>query len=103
MDSGSRWANNHWAGRSTRVRSSGCGTTGSSSHWRGSRRAAFGRGASSTLEGKPMSITPERQQTLIGEYALKTGDTGSPEVQVAILSERIRNPTHHLSRHQKEF
>ena len=43
-----------------------------------------------------MSITPERKQVLIGEYGLKTGDTGSPEVQVAILSERIRNLTDHL-------
>ena len=43
-----------------------------------------------------MSITPERKQALIGEYAFKSGDTGSPEVQVAILSERIRNLTDHL-------
>ena len=50
-----------------------------------------------------MSITPERKQTLIGEYAVKQGDTGSPEVQVAILSERIRNLTDHLSTHAKDF
>jgi small subunit ribosomal protein S15 len=50
-----------------------------------------------------MSITPERKQALIGEYALKTGDTGSPEVQVAILSERIRNLTDHLGTHKKDF
>ena len=50
-----------------------------------------------------MSITPERKQALIGEYAQKTGDTGSPEVQVAILSERIRNLTDHLSTHKKDF
>ena len=50
-----------------------------------------------------MSITPERKQALIGEYALKTGDTGSPEVQVAILSERIRNLTDHLASHKKDF
>lgn len=50
-----------------------------------------------------MSITPERKQALIGEYALKAGDTGSPEVQVAILSERIRNLTEHLSSHRKDF
>jgi small subunit ribosomal protein S15 len=37
-----------------------------------------------------MSVTPERKQALIGEYAVKQDDTGSPEVQVAILSERIR-------------
>lgn len=50
-----------------------------------------------------MSITAERKQALIGEYAIKTGDTGSPEVQVAILSERIRNLTDHLSSHKKDF
>ena len=50
-----------------------------------------------------MSITPERKQTLIGEYATNTGDTGSPEVQVAILSERIRNLTDHLATHRKDF
>ena len=50
-----------------------------------------------------MSITPERKQALIGEYAVKAGDTGSPEVQVAILSERIRNLTDHLSTHRKDF
>jgi len=50
-----------------------------------------------------MSITAERKQTLIGEYAIKTGDTGSPEVQVAILSERIRNLTDHLATHKKDF
>ena len=50
-----------------------------------------------------MSIAPERKQALIEEYATKAGDTGSPEVQVAILSERIRNLTDHLSSHQKDF
>ena len=50
-----------------------------------------------------MSIAPERKQQLITEYATKTGDTGSPEVQVAILSERIRNLTDHLSSHSKDF
>ena len=50
-----------------------------------------------------MSITPERKQTLITEYATKTNDTGSPEVQVAILSERIRNLTDHLGTHKKDF
>ena len=49
-----------------------------------------------------MSITPERKQTLIGEYALKAGDTGSPEVQVAILSERINNLTEHFKTHVKD-
>jgi small subunit ribosomal protein S15 len=50
-----------------------------------------------------MSITAERKQELIKEYATQTGDTGSPEVQVAILSERIRNLTEHLGTHAKDF
>ncbi|MDG2034410.1 MAG: 30S ribosomal protein S15 [Rhodospirillales bacterium] len=50
-----------------------------------------------------MSITAERKQELIGEYAMKKGDTGSPEVQVAILSERITNLTDHLKIHKKDF
>ena len=50
-----------------------------------------------------MSITAERKQELIGEYATKKGDTGSPEVQVAILSERIANLTDHLKTHKKDF
>jgi len=50
-----------------------------------------------------MSITPERTQELVKEYATKEGDTGSPEVQIAILSERIRNLTEHLKSHKKDF
>ena len=50
-----------------------------------------------------MSITAVRKQELITEYARKSGDTGSPEVQVAILSERIRNLTDHLATHKKDF
>ena len=50
-----------------------------------------------------MSITAERRTTLIGEYATKQGDTGSPEVQVALLSERISNLTEHLKTHAKDF
>ncbi len=49
-----------------------------------------------------MSITPERKEALIKEYATKDGDTGSPEVQVAILSERIKNLTEHLKSHNKD-
>jgi small subunit ribosomal protein S15 len=49
-----------------------------------------------------MSITAERKQQLIEEFATKAGDTGSPEVQVAILSERIRNLTEHLGEHKKD-
>ncbi|MEE4350500.1 MAG: 30S ribosomal protein S15 [Pacificimonas sp.] len=43
-----------------------------------------------------MSITPERKEALIKEHARHEGDTGSPEVQVAILSERITNLTGHF-------
>ena len=50
-----------------------------------------------------MSITTERRTALISEYATKPGDTGSPEVQVAILSERILNLTEHLKTHAKDF
>ena len=50
-----------------------------------------------------MSITAERKNALIKEFATKDGDTGSPEVQVAILSERIKNLTEHLSGHTKDF
>ena len=49
-----------------------------------------------------MSITPERKSALISEYATKEGDTGSPEVQVAILSERIANLTEHFKGHKKD-
>jgi len=50
-----------------------------------------------------MSITGPRKQEVIQEYARTSGDTGSPEVQVAILSERIRNLTDHLATHKKDF
>jgi len=50
-----------------------------------------------------MSITTERKQTLIREYATVANDTGSPEVQVAILSERIRNLTDHMGTHKKDL
>lgn len=50
-----------------------------------------------------MSITPERKQELIVEFATKEGDTGSPEVQVSILTERILNLTEHLKIHKKDF
>ncbi len=47
-----------------------------------------------------MSITAERKQALITEYATKQGDTGSPEVQVAILTERITNLSEHMQAHK---
>ena len=49
-----------------------------------------------------MSITPERKAELIQEYAIKPNDTGSPEVQIAILSERIANLTEHFKDHSKD-
>ena len=49
-----------------------------------------------------MSITAERKQALIKEHAQKKGDTGSPEVQVAILTERIQNLTEHFKAHAKD-
>ena len=49
-----------------------------------------------------MSITPERKAALMAEYAIKPGDTGSPEVQVAILSERIKNLTEHFQTNKKD-
>lgn len=49
-----------------------------------------------------MSISAERKQALIQEYAIQPSDTGSPEVQVAVLSERIKNLTEHLKGHNKD-
>ena len=49
-----------------------------------------------------MSITPARKAEVIKTYATKTGDTGSPEVQVAVLSERINNLTEHFKSHVKD-
>jgi len=49
-----------------------------------------------------MSITPEEKERLIKEYATKEGDTGSPEVQVAILSSRIATLTEHFKTHAKD-
>ncbi len=49
-----------------------------------------------------MSITAERKQDLINEHSRGTGDTGSPEVQVAILTERISNLTEHFKTHAKD-
>jgi len=49
-----------------------------------------------------MSITPERKAALIKEFAKTKGDTGSPEVQIAILSERIKNLTEHFKTNKKD-
>ncbi len=50
-----------------------------------------------------MTITAERKTELIKEYATGEGDTGSPEVQVAVLTERITNLTEHMKTHKKDF
>jgi small subunit ribosomal protein S15 len=49
-----------------------------------------------------MSITGERKQALITDYAVKEGDTGSPDVQIAILTERITNLTGHFKTHKSD-
>ena len=49
-----------------------------------------------------MSITAQRKSALMGEFGKTAGDTGSPEVQVAILTERINNLTGHFKTHQKD-
>jgi small subunit ribosomal protein S15 len=49
-----------------------------------------------------MVMTPVRKQELVKTFATKEDDTGSPEVQVALLSERIRTLTEHLRTHQKD-
>ena len=53
-------------------------------------------------KGNPMSITAERKAELIQKFATKAGDTGSPEVQVAVLTERINNLTEHFKGHKKD-
>ena len=50
-----------------------------------------------------MSVTAEKKQEIIKDNAVAEGDTGSPEVQVAILTERIVNLTDHLKTHKKDF
>ena len=49
-----------------------------------------------------MTMTAERKTALVKEYATKPGDTGSPEVQVAILTERINYLTEHFKTHKKD-
>ncbi len=50
-----------------------------------------------------MSITTERKQEVIKQFARKKGDTGSPQVQIAILTERINNLTGHFKDHKKDI
>ena len=49
-----------------------------------------------------MSITAKRKSAVISDYAVNKGDTGSPEVQVAVLTERIINLTEHFKIHKKD-
>ena len=49
-----------------------------------------------------MSINSDRKSEIIKEFAIKDGDTGSPEVQVAVLTERIKNLTEHFKDHNKD-
>jgi small subunit ribosomal protein S15 len=49
-----------------------------------------------------MTMTAERKQALVKDYATKAGDTGSPEVQVALLTERINSLTDHFKAHKKD-
>lgn len=50
-----------------------------------------------------MAIQAGRKSAVIQEYAREKGDTGSPEVQIAILTEHIKNLTEHLKTHRKDF
>jgi small subunit ribosomal protein S15 len=54
-------------------------------------------------EHKQMAITKERKQELIGSYKRKKNDTGSPEVQIALLTSRIGELTEHLKLHPKDY
>lgn len=55
------------------------------------------------MKGYTMSITPDRRTQLIKEYQTKENDTGSPEIQIALLTERINNLTEHMKEHAKDF
>jgi len=54
------------------------------------------------VEDPPVALTKDRKTELIGSYKTHEGDTGSPEVQVAILSERINYLTEHFKSHAKD-
>lgn len=50
-----------------------------------------------------MALAAEKKQSLISAYGLKDGDTGSPEVQIALLTERINTLTEHMKAHKHDF
>src|SRR5215213_3773586 len=75
------------------------------SRWSKLRPTASGSFGGSTFDKtgvQPMSITTERKEALIKEHGRGKSDTGSPEVQVAILTERIQNLTEHFKTHAKD-
>jgi small subunit ribosomal protein S15 len=53
-------------------------------------------------KGNPMAVTKERKQEVIGTFRRADNDTGSPEVQIALLTDRINELTSHLKNHQKD-
>lgn len=56
------------------------------------------------IEGRSkMSITPEHKAAILAQYALQPGDTGSPEVQIAVLTAEIQAVTEHLQTHPKDY
>jgi small subunit ribosomal protein S15 len=50
-----------------------------------------------------MSITKERKREVVGEYRRREGDSGSPEVQIAVLTTRVNSLTEHLRTHRKDY
>src|SRR6202790_1610463 len=60
------------------------------------------QGSGSFVEDSPVALTKDRKTELIGSYKTHESDTGSPEVQVAILSERISSLTEHFKSHAKD-
>src|SRR5437762_13319366 len=86
------------------MRSSSCGVK---NPWGSalSKRARSSRSACSTCNlfgDDRMTMTAERKTALVKEYGTKAGDTGSPEVQVALLTERINTLTDHFKAHKKD-
>ena len=59
--------------------------------------------STSKMKGNKMSLEKSKKQQIIKDFAVNTNDTGSPEVQIAVLTERIRNLTEHMKDHKKDF
>jgi small subunit ribosomal protein S15 len=68
-----------------------------------SERSLASKQANPTCAGCEMSITQERKQELIGQYRRGDKDTGSPEVQIALLTTRVGELTEHLQTHRKDY